>query len=67
MTYVGTEDVVVINETTCNAGSAGTTSVTLTNSNGCEYTETTIVTYRTEDVVINETPDAASAEQHRLL
>ncbi|MEZ5008840.1 MAG: hypothetical protein R2753_11875 [Chitinophagales bacterium] len=62
MTYVGTEDV-VINENTCDAASAGTTTVTLTNANGCEYTETTIVTYvGTEDVAINETTcNAASA------
>ncbi|MEZ5008844.1 MAG: hypothetical protein R2753_11895 [Chitinophagales bacterium] len=36
VTYVGSEDV-VINETTCDAGSAGTTTVTLTNANDCEY------------------------------
>ncbi|MEZ5008838.1 MAG: hypothetical protein R2753_11865 [Chitinophagales bacterium] len=36
MTYVGSEDV-VINENTCDAASAGTTTVTLTNANGCEY------------------------------
>ncbi|MEZ5008827.1 MAG: hypothetical protein R2753_11810 [Chitinophagales bacterium] len=55
----------MINE---NAASAGTTTVTLTNANGCEYTETTIVNYvGTEDVVINEnTCDAASAEQQLL-
>ncbi|MEZ5008835.1 MAG: hypothetical protein R2753_11850 [Chitinophagales bacterium] len=39
----------------------------LTNSNGCEYTEMTIVTYvGSEDVVINETTcDAGSAEQQQ--
>ncbi|MEZ5008833.1 MAG: hypothetical protein R2753_11840 [Chitinophagales bacterium] len=39
------------------------------NANGCEYTETTIVTYvGTEDVVINEnTCDAGSAERRQLL
>ncbi|MEZ5008825.1 MAG: hypothetical protein R2753_11800 [Chitinophagales bacterium] len=50
----------MINETTCDEASAGTTTLTLTNSNGCEYTETTIVTYvGTEDVVINENTDPA--------
>ncbi|MEZ5008832.1 MAG: hypothetical protein R2753_11835 [Chitinophagales bacterium] len=49
MTYVGTEDV-VINENTQMPHQPEQTSVTLTNANGCEYTETTIVTYvGTED------------------
>ncbi|MEZ5008842.1 MAG: hypothetical protein R2753_11885 [Chitinophagales bacterium] len=68
MTYVGSEDV-VINETTCDAAAAGTTTVTLTNSNGCEYTETTIVTYvGSEDVVIGAKRLAMpSVEQQQLL